>query len=334
MHKKFRERLKMQNIEYKPNWEAVHNFHHDERTRLENAIKDLVKTITSETDPSELEKLQKERNYHHETCLRCLDTYQHKTVQHYVRWALENFGTLSDILKQDYASHISLDHCQTIEQARAIISQLHELEAKDEFLNRDSGGKPCPAGKPDGFDIFTRTDTNNLTTQWMNFKVVSNFGTGDEYDFILLTSVDTRENEKHVCFFGDGDRTRDAMLIFPHIGQLAYQFIEQDLGKDFEEFEKSNVKAKNGFIASLFSKKPKDFPVYHFYTHTFMSSGFPREDFMKHDLEYHREGTYNPRSRYYGDFRRVKMQPFDCMPQYLKAGVDHHIGFEGISLKE
>ena len=159
----------MQNIEYKPDWEAVHDFHHDERSRLENEIKDLIKTITPESGNSKLKKLQKERDYHHETCLRCLDTYQHKTVQHYVRWALKNSGTLSDTLKQNYAAHISFDHCQTIEQARAIIGQLHELESKDEFLNRNSGGKPCPAGKPDGLDIFSRTDANNLTTQWMNY---------------------------------------------------------------------------------------------------------------------------------------------------------------------
>lgn len=126
------------NTQYNPHWKAVHDFHHDERARPGN---------------------EKERDYHNEICFRCLDTYQHGTVRHYVQWVLKNSG-------------------------------------------RD-----------------------------------------DEYDFIILTSVDMRENEKHVFFFEDGNRTRDANLIFLHIGQLAFQFVEQGLGKDFEEFANTQLKS-------------------------------------------------------------------------------------------
>ena len=324
----------MLNAEYNPDWEAVHDFHDGERTRLENEITKWIKQATPESESSALKKLEDKRDYHHQTCLRCLDTYQHKTVKDYVDWALENYGALPEILKKDYAAHIDLDRCQTIDQARAVISQLHELEAKNEFLNEETGAQPCPVGMPDGLDIFTRTGSNTLTTKWMNFKARCNFGVGDECEFILLTSVDTRENEKHVCFFGDGDPTRHAQMMITLISQLAFQFVEQDLGKDFGEFSKGHIRSNNGFFASLLSKKPKDFPTYHFYTHTFMSMGLPREDFMRHELQYDEESGYHQTGRHSRSFRRIKMHPFDCMPQYLKVMVDQYIGFDGICLQE
>lgn len=146
--------------------------------------------------------------------------------------------------------------------------------------------------------------------------------------------MDTRENEKHVCFFGDGDPTREAQMMVTLISQLAYQFIEQDLGKNFGEFSKGHIRSNNGFFASLLSKKPQDFPTYHFYTHTFMSMGLPREDFIRHKLQYDDETGYHQTGRHSRSFPRIKMHPFDCMPQYLKVMVDQYIGFDGICLQE
>ena len=226
---------------------------------------------------------------------------------------------MEDISEKNYTPYKSLEHCQTIEQAQAVISQLQDLVANDKFLNEELSGRSCPIGKPDDLDIFTRTQSHALSTQWMNFKLVSSHGAGKTHDLIILTSVDTRKNEKHVCFFGDEDPTRQANLIISAINKLAYQFIVQDLGKDFE-----SLRDKKGPFPLLPSRKIREFPIYHFYTHTIMSATLPREDFIRHDLEYHKtKGDL-------GSFNRIKMKPFTCMPAYLKSCVDHYIGFEHV----
>ncbi|MCB9995157.1 MAG: hypothetical protein H6869_01815 [Rhodospirillales bacterium] len=323
------------NQDYNPAWEAVHDYHHGQRTRLQNDIDAWHQNHSSSSGRNdELNKLEKERDFHHQTCLRCLDSYQHKTVREFVQWAFKNSENLAEILEQDYAAHISFDHCQTIDQAKVIISQLYKLQAKDNFLNNKAGGKSCPAGQPDGLDIFDRTGANTMTTEWMNFKTRCAFGSSGKDDFIVLTSVDTRENEKHVCFYADQDKSRNAMLIMPRIGQLAFQFIANDLGNDFDEFAKAQAQ-KAGFSIARLLRKQRSFPAYHFYTHTFMSGdALPREDFIKHILAYDNQDTYQPGSQSYGCFQRVKMKPYKYVPQYLKDAVNRYIGFEEICIHE
>lgn len=324
------------NPDYNPDWEAIHDFHHDQRARLQREINALMESYSS-TESGKLKRLEKERSFHNATCLRCLDTYQHKTVQDFVKWSLENSLQLSEIFKDECASHICFDHCQSIEQAKIIISQLIALYRKKAFLDgKSSGGKYCPAGRPDDdLDIFENTGSNNIISLWTDFRTQSNFGPFDIHEYIVLTSVDRHKDVIHVCFYADEDESRKAGMIMGRIGQLAFQFIQNDLGPDFDEFAKSQVKKQTGLpLPGFLHPKHKSFPAYRFYTHTVMAGTLPREDFIEHIFDYGREDSCSPGSRAYGCFRRTKMQPYRSMPRYLKDAVQEHIGFDGICLCE
>tara|TARA_B100000780_G_scaffold276420_1_gene244946 strand:+ start:453 stop:815 length:363 start_codon:yes stop_codon:yes gene_type:complete len=78
------------NEAYNPDWKKIHNFHNKERGRLEKKIKTWHQNYASQSDHGRLKKLQKELEFHHQMCLRCLDTLQHKTVQDYYDWLLQN----------------------------------------------------------------------------------------------------------------------------------------------------------------------------------------------------------------------------------------------------
>lgn len=78
------------NEAYNPDWETIHDFHDKERGRLEKQIKTWHQNYTPQSDHARLEELQKELEFHHQICLRCLDTSQHKTVQDYYDWLLQN----------------------------------------------------------------------------------------------------------------------------------------------------------------------------------------------------------------------------------------------------
>ena len=78
------------NEAYNPDWETIHNFHNKERERLEKQIKTWHQNYTPQSDHGRLKELQKDLEFHHQICLRCLDTLQHKTVQDYYDWLLKN----------------------------------------------------------------------------------------------------------------------------------------------------------------------------------------------------------------------------------------------------
>ena len=78
------------NEAYNPDWETIHDFHDKERGRLEKQIKTWHQNDASQSDHGILKEFQKELEFHHQICLRCLDTLQHKTVQDYYDWLLKN----------------------------------------------------------------------------------------------------------------------------------------------------------------------------------------------------------------------------------------------------
>lgn len=80
----------IKNKDYNSNWEIIHDYHAQERGRLEKQIKTWHHNYTSQSDHGRLQELQKELEFHHQICLRCLDTLQHKTVQDYYDWLLKN----------------------------------------------------------------------------------------------------------------------------------------------------------------------------------------------------------------------------------------------------
>ncbi|MBI1300066.1 MAG: hypothetical protein GC137_00270 [Alphaproteobacteria bacterium] len=300
---------------YNPHWEELYNFHELEKDKLSEQISAWYKNYPAPSNFSELHALEEKRDYHNQICLRCLDTYKHRTVQEYINWAIENQPILKEILEKDYASHISFDHCHSIEHATIMISALLGLQRKVDFLKGDRNNRSSSTVEADSLGIFEDTGSNTLTTSWLNFTTTDRV---EEYDFIILTTVDTRDNEKHICFYADEDATRKVGMVMGHIGQIALQFIKNDLGHDFKKLNK---------------KRLKSMPKYHFYTHTIMSSAEPREDFMEHIFEYDHKDIIRKIAGSHARLSRKTMKPHRAVPAFLKDAVEQYIGFDGICLK-
>ena len=80
----------IENKDYNPNWEAIHDYHHGERERLQKAIKAWHKGSGAAPDHKLPDELEQEFKFHHQTCQRCLDTLQHRSVEDYYDWLLKN----------------------------------------------------------------------------------------------------------------------------------------------------------------------------------------------------------------------------------------------------
>ncbi len=81
------------NTQYNPHWEAIHDYHDVQRTLLAQQIKDWHKAYPPSSDHQALNALQAELEFHHRTCLHCLDTLQHKTAQDCMNWRVKNATT-------------------------------------------------------------------------------------------------------------------------------------------------------------------------------------------------------------------------------------------------
>lgn len=80
----------VQNEFYDPNWEIIHDYHNDQISKLQKEITMLHKA--QNIDHGAIAHNNKQLKFHHQTCLRCLDTHQHKTVQDYTNWLMKNFS--------------------------------------------------------------------------------------------------------------------------------------------------------------------------------------------------------------------------------------------------
>lgn len=82
--------MTIKNPDYNSGWEAIHDYHHNERERLRKTIKAWHRNFCADSDFNILHELKKKFEFHHQTCLRCLDTLQHRSVQDYYDWLLKN----------------------------------------------------------------------------------------------------------------------------------------------------------------------------------------------------------------------------------------------------
>ena len=112
------------NPDYNPGWEIIHDYHHENRVRLEAEIKSFHSAISD--DYKHLEQLNQELNFHHQTCLHCLETLQHKTVADYVAWLFGNFYT------GEGESFVPLgEEFETMQEARDAFSYLLNAKQAD-----------------------------------------------------------------------------------------------------------------------------------------------------------------------------------------------------------
>lgn len=105
------------NPEYKENWEELHDHSDAERTRLQTEISDLSAQGESDSIYQRVTELQETRDKHDEICKRCLDTYQHKTVQDAAKW-LFNFcppGLNADHRGSKVVHEIDFEQFETVD---------------------------------------------------------------------------------------------------------------------------------------------------------------------------------------------------------------------------
>lgn len=72
---------------YKPDWEELHDFHAERRDRLTKQAKAMV---YSSDNVEERRKLWKQIVADNQICMRCFSTHQHKTVEAFINWNIED----------------------------------------------------------------------------------------------------------------------------------------------------------------------------------------------------------------------------------------------------
>lgn len=106
------------NPEYREDWEELHAQHDSERTRLQMEISDLMQDAESDGIYEKITELQEKCDEHDRICKRCVDTYQHKTVQDAAEW-LFNFcppGLNADHRGSKVIHEIDFEQFKTIDE--------------------------------------------------------------------------------------------------------------------------------------------------------------------------------------------------------------------------
>lgn len=119
--------MAIQNPDYNPEWEALYDYHRAQYERLRDELNAKCRKEGLRITDPEFDRLSKEQDFHHNTCLHCLDTLQHKTVQDFAHWLFHNFE-----LTIDKSFIPPFEGFKTLEEARQAWQYLRDLEAKRE----------------------------------------------------------------------------------------------------------------------------------------------------------------------------------------------------------
>lgn len=328
------------NPDYKPDWEQIHDHHAAERERLWSEMMSLQKQDNDLWDaddqkhdsPARLEIerqkeiLDRERKTHHEQCLRCLDTYQHKTVQDCAEW-LFNGGFKPDnfVTTQTDIHQIDFEKFQTLKEVKEEWARVHDEKKQQDAENRYS----LPIGKPDGKDIFTKTGNNEVQSQWVTFEA-EELGRRRNPHLInhthTLVTIDQREDgEWHICFMHDPDMVRGGISPTNNIEDLASaMFRRAQLMDSAAEHKRSAMPklpaAVGSFVSGTLSqimrivsntateKQTVDPSKFHFYVHSRAEAGGYRESFCEVDLDFKN-----------GQFSRPGWRHKDCIPEIIQS---------------
>lgn len=106
------------NPEYKEDWEDIHRIHERQSKEIQGKIDTLVsQSENPDVLYDEITELQGERDGHLEISKRCLDTYQHRTIQDAAMWRFETFppGINSDHRGSKVVHEIDFEKLQTMD---------------------------------------------------------------------------------------------------------------------------------------------------------------------------------------------------------------------------
>ena len=160
----------------------MYDFHDAERKRIEaeqSAIREKENELYQagvgyDSDEmlalnEQMSALSKEGDEHHSKCLRCIDTYQHETIQDAAKWFFENITANIGVMGKGTIHQIDYDQFQTMEEVRAAWKRANDISKQMEADQRNS----LKVGAPDGADIFTPMDNNQISSSWQVFNATT-----------------------------------------------------------------------------------------------------------------------------------------------------------------
>ena len=80
----------IKNEHYNPNWEIIHDYHHEERERLSKEKRAWWRDMSKNKDYKEIEQMNAEFDFHHNICRLCLHKYQHEYVADFAEYLFKN----------------------------------------------------------------------------------------------------------------------------------------------------------------------------------------------------------------------------------------------------
>ncbi|MBI1302067.1 MAG: hypothetical protein GC137_10520 [Alphaproteobacteria bacterium] len=319
--------MPVQNPDYNPDWEALHDHHAAERDRIAEKIAANRKKegelflAGHRYDTPEMNalhedyvRLSEEQDQHSKVCQRCLDTYQHKTIQDGAAYLFRNFDTnvLGSGVKVGH--QIDFEKFTTMDEVFRAWSEAND--ATKQITSETTHA--MPSGRPDGLDIFEDIGTNKIYGARQLFghheldSLPHKHGAGEGCD--VLVTIDQRDGEYHICFTQSNEMWREGGLaVQREIERLATaafnRFRLQEAMQKAQEKKPLIVSAANAVKGLLtkacnavaFRKTPDVDPrQFHFYIHHppadlqrekfltvtmgFESREFHSPEFQQHDV--------------------------------------------------
>jgi hypothetical protein len=294
------------NPDFKPNWQEIYNDHQAESSRLGEEIaalreregasyKDQVEDDSPEmTDVvSQIETLSTRRDEHDEQSRRCLDTYQHKTIQDAARWIFASFRVDSPTLihVMDFENMRSMQDVRDAWKEALAFKQQAEAEQNNRL----------PVGKPDGQNIFEHGDT---TSAWQVFSLNELFPGKPAWGKPLhtLVTTDTSNSKYHICFMQDPNLARSERLVETEIAHVATAVYKRAILSATEQKVAPEEPAGklSGFLSLIINtafgaptKEAPDPSTFHFYVHH-RPAHLQREKFYRVEMEFADDEFRNP----------------------------------------
>ncbi len=228
--------MPVENPDYKPDWEALYDQHKADSDRLGEELQALTERDNAlhrdgqhyDSDErtsifEEQEKLRTAIDGHDEQCRRCIDTFQHETIQDAAAYIFRSFDTNEVGSGVTVGHQIDFEQFTTMEEVTA--AWVEARDATKQIVAEET--RALPSGRPDGLDIFEETGSNQITSARHLFDH-DELGSskGDLHRNMVggcdvLVTVDQRDGEYHVCFSQEAGLPENGYAVQHWIAELA-----------------------------------------------------------------------------------------------------------------
>lgn len=258
---------------YDPNWQAIHDRHDAERSRLREEM-NILRQSDNNHDHEQAEKLQEQWHVAHEACL---DSFrmQFPTMEEHAEWVFREFNPERDAGEFEQIDFATLTSFDAINEAW---TTANKRATDNKTLARNS----IKVGQPDGMVAFSGCDGSKP------FSYIREF-TGADLSLDLcgrnavraVVTVDCLGDQTHVCIGQHRDDRRHFDVEILAMAQCLFREAE-GLAQ-----EKRKQDAPGGIADTLsraFGRQPKPLlnpDNFTFYHHRAPSTGFVREAFAE-----------------------------------------------------